>query len=60
MSLSPHDIVFPPVKYTGNSNIALKILKLAKQPISSHPSKIFNLSFSSGIFPERIKTAKVT
>ena len=38
----------------------MKILKLAKQPNSNHLSKILNLSFSSGIFPERLKTAKVT
>ena len=45
---------------TDINSIALKILKLAKQPISNHLSEIFNLSFSSGIFPERLKTAKVT
>ena len=47
-------------KATGINSVPLKILKLAKQPISNHLSKIFNLSFSSGISPERLKTAKVT
>ena len=46
-------------KATGINSVPLKILKLAK-PISNHLSKIFNLSFSSGISPERLKTAKVT
>ena len=35
-------------KATGINSVPLKILKLAK-PISNHLSKIFNLSFSSGI-----------
>ena len=46
-------------KAIGINSILLTILKFAKQPISNHLSKIFNLSFSSGIFPERLKTAKV-
>ena len=37
-------------KSTCFTSILSKILKLAKQPISNHFSKIINLSFSSGIF----------
>ena len=38
----------------------MKILKLAKQPIFNHLSNfLIFLSFSSGIFPEKLKTAKV-
>ena len=45
-------------KATGINSIPLKILKLAKQPVSNHLSKISSLSFSSGSFPERLKTLK--
>ena len=38
----------------------MKILKLAKQSISNHLSKIFNVSFSLGIFAEILETEKVT
>ena len=47
-------------KATGINSIRLKILKLAKQPNSNFVSKVFNLFFSSGIFPKRLKTVRAT
>ena len=41
------------------NSIPTKVLKLLKNDISSQPSEIFNISFSSGIFPSILKTAKV-
>ena len=38
----------------------MKIIKIAKEPIAEHISEIINLSFASGIFPDCLKTAKVT
>ena len=41
------------------NSIPTKILKLLKDEISSHLSDIYNISFSMGIFPSVLKTAKV-
>ena len=46
-------------KSVGPNSIPTKILKLLKDYISSQLSEIFNISFSSGIFPSILKTAKV-
>ena len=46
-------------KSVGPNSIPTKILKLLKNDISSQLSEIFNLTFSSGIFPSILKTAKV-
>ena len=39
--------------------IPTKILRLLKNDISSQLSEIFNVSFSPGVFPSILKTAKV-
>ena len=46
-------------KSVGPNSIPTKILKLLKNNISSQLSEIFNISFSSGVFPSILKTAKV-
>ena len=46
-------------KSVGPNSIATKILKLLKNDISSQLSEIFNITFSSGVFPSILKTAKV-
>ena len=46
-------------KAIGPNSIPIKILKLLKNDISQHLSDIFNLSFSSGVFPDILKTAKI-
>ena len=43
-------------KSVGPNSIPTKIMKLL---ISSQLSEIFNISFSSGVFPSILKTAKV-
>ena len=45
-------------KSVGPNSIPTKILKLLKDDISSQLSEIFNISFSSGVFPSILKTAK--
>ena len=47
-------------KATGINCIPLKILKLVKEPIAEHLCNIYNLSFTTGIFPDSLKIAKVT
>ena len=47
-------------KVTRTNSIPLKIIKLVKNSIPGHLSDIYNTSFSSGIFPEKLKIAKVT
>ena len=47
-------------KCTGPNSLPTKILKLLKNEISTHLADIFNLSFSSGVFPSILKIAKVT
>ena len=46
-------------KSVGPNSISTKIVKLLKDDISSQLSEIFNISFSSGVFPSILKTAKV-
>ena len=46
-------------KSVGPNSILIKILKLLKNDISSQLSEIFNIFFSSGVFPSILKTAKV-
>ena len=46
-------------KSTGPNSLPTKILELLKNEISTHLADIFNLSFSSGVFPSILKIAKV-
>ena len=46
-------------KSTGPNSLSTKILKLLKNGISTNLAEIFNLSFSSGVFPSILKIAKV-
>ena len=46
-------------KSYGPNSIPTRILKLLKKDISTHLVDIFNLPFSSGIYPTPLKTAKV-
>ena len=46
-------------KSTGPNSLPTKILKLLKNDISAHLADVFNLSFSSGVFPSILKIAKV-
>ena len=46
-------------KSTGPNSLPTKILKQLKNEISTHLADIFNLSFSSGVFPSILKIAKV-
>ena len=47
-------------KAVGINSIPIKILKLAKEQIAEHLCFIYNLSFTTGIFPDSLKIAKVT
>ena len=42
------------------NSILIKILKLPKEQIAEHLRFIHNLSFTTGIFPDSLKIAKVT
>ena len=46
-------------KSVGPNSIPTKILRLIKNDISSQLSEIFNISFSSGVFPSILKIAKL-
>ena len=46
-------------KSVGPNSIPTKVLKLLKNDISSQLSKVFNISFCSGVFPSILKTVKV-
>ena len=46
-------------KTSGPHSIPVKILKLLLQDVSRQLTDLFNLSFSSGIFPTILKTSKV-
>ena len=48
-----------PTKSTGPNSIPTKVLKLLKNDISAQLSDIFNVSFSTGVFPTILKIAKV-
>ena len=45
-------------KLVETNSIPIKILKLLKNDIFSQLSEIFNISFSSGVFPSMLKIAK--
>ena len=47
-------------KAIGINSIPIKILKIAKEQIVEHLCFIYNLSFTTGIFPDSLKIAKVT
>ena len=46
-------------KSTGPNSFPTKTLRQLKNEISTHLADLFNLSFSSGVFPSIIKIAKV-
>ena len=46
-------------KSTGPNSLPTKILKLLKNEISTHLADIFNLPFSSGVFPSILKLPKL-
>ena len=46
-------------KSVGSNSLPTKILKLLKNDISLQMPNIFNLSFSTGVFPSELKFAKV-
>ena len=53
-------IAYPLLIQANQSNsIPNKILKLLKNDISTQVSDIFNVSFSTGVFPSILKIAKV-
>ena len=45
-------------KAIGINSIPIKILKLAKEQIAEHLCFIYNLSFTTGVFPDGLKIAK--
>ena len=47
-------------KAAGINSIPIKILKFSKEKIAEHLCFIYNLSFTTGIFPHSLKIAKVT
>ena len=46
-------------KSVGPKSIPTRILKLLKNDISTQLADIFNISFSTGVFPTILKVAKV-
>ena len=48
-----------PAKATGHASIPLNFLKIVADIVAIPLCRIINLSFSKGIFPELLKTAKV-
>ena len=50
---------FKPKKSAGPNSIPTKILRLLTDDISEHLSIIFNTSFATGIFTEKLKVEKV-
>ena len=47
-------------KAIGINSIPIKILKMTKEKIAKHLCFIYNLSFTTGIFPDSVKITKVT
>ena len=47
-------------KAVGINSITIKILKLAKEQIAKHLCFIYNLPFTTGIFPDSLKIASHT
>ena len=50
---------FKPKKSVGPNSIPTEILRQLTDDIFEHLSIIFNISFATGIFPEKLKVAKV-
>ena len=50
---------FDSTRSVGSNSIPTKILKLFKNDISCQLANIFNMSFTSGVFPSALKIAKV-
>ena len=48
-----------PIKATGHASIPLKWIKIVADLLAVPLCRIINLSFSKGVFPELLKTAKV-
>ena len=46
-------------KATGPNSIPIKTMKVAKDSIANNLFVLFNLSFSSGISPDKLKIAKI-
>ena len=46
-------------KAVGINSILIKMLKLAKEQIAEHLCLLYNLSFTTGIFPGCLKIAKI-
>lgn len=46
-------------KSAGPKSISIKILRLENNDISKHLLKIYNVLFTAGIFPDKLKVAKV-
>ena len=46
-------------KATESNSIPINILKLAKECIANNLSILFDLSFSSGVFPDKLKIDKI-
>lgn len=62
--VTPEDVIdsaryLKPKTSEGVDNISSKLMKLTIQGIAEPLSHVFNLSFSTGFFPEAMKTAKV-
>ena len=51
--------LFKAGKSIGSNSIPMKLLKILSPHISSPLSQIINESFQSGVFPEKMKQAKV-
>ena len=49
-----------PNKSSGYDGISAKIIKIITEEISKPLTHIFNLSFSSGIIPDKLKVALIT
>ena len=48
-----------PLKYIDSNSIPRKILKLLSNDLSTQQTKLFNLSFSQGVFQSILKTCKI-
>ena len=46
-------------KATESNSIPINILELAKECIANNLSILFDLSFSSGVFPDKLKIDKI-
>ena len=48
-----------PLNSIGSNSIPIKILKVLSNDISNQFAKLFNLSYSEGVFPLILKTCRV-